>query len=245
MMKKILLAFSVILISLSTKAEENEWFVQIAVYNKYVSAAQFQNIESEIFYSKDKYDFHRYFVGKYDEAGAEAESKKLEALGYNTTVMHESFFNATCTCYKTPLPRKLVSSLQSIFFDFDKYNLRSESKKQLKLLVKSLKENPSLVASLRAHTDAKGNDLYNDRLSKNRAKAAKNYLINKGIPISRIKIETYGERQPIAKNQLENGADTQAGRQFNRRVALEILDKNGNSMSLVEPIYVPSELDVN
>ena len=120
MMKKILLAFSVILISLSTKAEENEWFVQIAVYNKYVSAAQFQNIESEIFYSKDKYDFHRYFVGKYDEAGAEAESKKLEALGYNTTVMHESFFNATCTCYKTPLPRKLVSSLQSIFFDFDK-----------------------------------------------------------------------------------------------------------------------------
>ncbi len=244
-MKKTLLAVCVILCSLSMKAAENDWFVQIAVYNKHVSATQFQNINGEIFYSKDKYDFHRYFVGKYDEAGAEAESKKLEALGYNTTVMHESFFNAACTCYKTPTPRKLVSSLQSIFFDFDKYKLRSDSRKQLKLMVQNLKENPSLVASLRAHTDAKGNDSYNDRLSRNRAKAAKNYLISKGIPASRIKIETYGEHQPIAKNQLDNGADTEEGRQFNRRVVLEILDENGNSMSLVEPIYVPSELDVN
>ena len=244
-MKNTLLAVFVILCSLSMKATENDWFVQIAVYNKQVSAAQFQNISGEIFYSKDKYDFHRYFVGKYDEVGAEAESKKLNALGYNTTVMHESFFNATCTCYKTPPPRKLVSSLQSIFFDFDKYNLRSESRKQLKLMVKNLKENPSLIASLRAHTDAKGNDLYNDRLSKNRAKAAKKYLIGRGVPASRIKIETYGEHQPIAKNQLENGADTEEGRQFNRRVVLEILDEDGNSMSLVEPIYVPSELDVN
>ncbi|MFK7773360.1 MAG: OmpA family protein [Saprospiraceae bacterium] len=244
-MKKTLLAFCVILFSLSMKAAESEWFVQIAVYNKHVSAAQFQNIDGEIFYSKDKYDFHRYFVGKYDEASAEAASKKLEALGYNTTVMHESFFNAACTCYKTPLPRKLVSSLQSIFFDFDKYNLRSESKKQLRLMAKNLKENPSLVASLRAHTDAKGNDSYNDRLSINRANAAKKYLTRNGIPASRIKIETYGEHQPIAKNQLENGADTEKGRQFNRRVVLEILDANGNSMSLVEPIEVPSELNVN
>lgn len=244
-MKKTLLTICVILFSLSTKASENDWFIQIAVYNKTVSAAQFQNINGEIFYSKDKYDFHRYFVGKYDEASAEKESKKLEALGYNTTVMHESFFNATCTCYKTPPPRKLVSSLQSIFFDFDKYSLRSESKKQLRLMAQNLKENPSLVASLRAHTDAKGNDSYNDNLSKNRAKAAKNYLINRGIPTSRIKIETYGEHQPIAKNQLENGVDTEEGRQFNRRVVLEILDENGNSMSLVEPIEVPSELDVN
>ena len=244
-MKNTLLTLCVILISLSTKAADNDWFVQIAVYDKQVSATQFHNVDGEIFYSKDKYDFHRYFVGKYDEASAEAASKKLETLGYNTTVMHESFFNAACTCYKTPPPRKLVSSLQSIFFDFDKYNLRPESRTQLKLMAKNLKENKSLIASLRAHTDAKGNDSYNDRLSKNRAKAARSYLINKGIPASRIKIETYGEHQPIAKNQLESGADTEEGRQFNRRVVLEILDENGNSMSLVQPIEVPNALDVN
>lgn len=243
-MKKSLLALFVFLFSLSMNAAENEWFVQIAVYDQHVSATQFFNISSEIFYSKDKYDFHRYFVGKYDEAEAEAESKKLEALGYNTTVMHESFFNATCSCYKTPPPRKLVSSLQSIFFDFDKYDLRSESKKQLKLMAKNLKENPYLIASLRAHTDAKGNDSYNDRLSRNRAKAAKKYLIRKGIPASRIKIETFGEHFPIAKNELENGVDTEEGRQLNRRVVLEILDENGNSMSIVEPIEVPSDLDI-
>lgn len=244
-MKKTLLAFCVILISLSMKAAENDWFVQIAVYNTQVSAAQFYNVNGQIFYSKDKYDFHRYFVGKFDEAGAEAESKKLAALGYNTTVMHESFFNGSCTCYKTPLPRKLISSLQSLFFDFDKYKLRSESRKQLKLMASNLKENPTFIASLRAHTDAKGNDSYNDRLSKNRANAAEKYLIRRGIPASRIKIETYGEHNPIAKNQLENGADTEEGRQLNRRVVLEILDKDGNPMSLVEAIEVPIGLDVN
>lgn len=244
-MKKTLLAFCVILISLSMKAAEKDWFVQIAVYDIQVSATQFHNIDGQIFYSKDKYDFHRYFMGKFDEAGAEAESKKLESLGYNTTVMHESFFNATCTCYKTPPPRKLISSLQSIFFDFDKYNLRPESRKQLSLLTSNLIENPTFIASLRAHTDAKGNDIYNDRLSKNRAKSAKKYLIRKGIPASRIKIETYGEHNPIAKNKLENGADTEEGRQLNRRVVLEILDSDGNPMSLVEAIEVPSGLDVN
>ncbi len=244
-MKKTLLAFCVILISLSTKAAENDWFVQIAVYNTYVSAAQFYNVDGQIFYSKDKYDFHRYFVGKFDEAGAEAESKKLEALGYNTSVMHESFFNATCTCYKTPPPRKLISSLQSIFFDFDKYNLRSESREQLNLMASNLKENSSFIASLRAHTDAKGNDSYNDRLSKNRANEARKYLIRRGIPASRIRIETYGEHNPIAKNELKNGVDTEEGRQLNRRVVLEILDSDGNSMSLVEPIAVPDELGVN
>lgn len=243
-MKKTLLAFCVVLISLSMKAAENDWFVQIAVYNTYVSAAQFYNVDGQIFYSKDKYDFHRYFVGKFDESEAEAASKKLEALGYNSTVMHESFFNASCTCYKTPAPRKLISSLQSIFFDFDKYSLRSESRKQLALMANNLKENPTFIASLRAHTDAKGNDLYNDQLSKNRAKSAKKYLIRKGIPASRIKIATFGEHNPIAKNELEDGADTEEGRQLNRRVVLEILDSDGNSMSLVQPIEVPNELGV-
>jgi outer membrane protein OmpA-like peptidoglycan-associated protein len=244
-MKNTLLAFTIILISFSSKAAEKDWFVQIAVYDKQVSAVQFQDVEGQIFYSKDKYDFHRYFVGKFEEADAEVESKKLSALGYKTTTMHESFFNATCTCYKTPPPRELISSLRSIFFDFDRYNLRSESKAQLDLMANNLKENNSLIASFRAHTDAKGNDAYNDQLSKNRANSAKKYLIRKGISSSRINIETYGEHQPIAKNKLENGNDTEEGRQLNRRVVLEILDHNGNQMVLVEPIEVPTELDVN
>lgn len=241
-MKKLLLALCVILTSFSLKAEGGEWFVQIAVYDKYVSAAQFQNVDAQIFYSKDKFDFHRYFVGKYEEAEADALAKKLKDLGYSTTVMHESTFNATCSCYKTPMPRKLISSLQSIFFDFDKYSLRAESRNQLNKMAQNLKENPLLIGSLTAHTDSKGNDAYNDQLSKNRANAAKNYLIRRGIPASRIRIQTYGEHQPIAKNELENGDDTEEGRQLNRRVVLEILDANGNSMSLVEPIAVPSNL---
>lgn len=244
-MKQILMAFAILLSTISMSAQDNEWLVQIAVYNKQVPANHFHNIKDQIFYSQDAYDFHRYFVGKFSETEATAQSKALSDLGYSTTMMHENDFDARCTCYKTPKPKALIPSLRSIFFDFDKYSLRSESKQQLKLLVKTLKENPTFTTRIQAHTDAKGSNSYNDKLSEKRALAAKKYLISKGIPSHQIFIETFGEVQPIAKNELSNGRDTAEGRQFNRRVELEILNENRESINLVEEIKVPEGLAVN
>lgn len=244
-MKKLILALGLLVFSNTIFAEDNEYYVQIAVYDQMVFASHFSNTDNEVYYSKDGLNFHRYFIGKFNEAEAEAESKRIQELGYNTTIVHKSNFNSLCSCYFTPQPKKLASMLQSIFFDFDRYNLRAESKRQLDLLVDNLRMNSSLNTKLRAHTDAKGSDAYNVQLSINRAKSAKNYLISRGISSSRIMIETFGEDAPIAKNKLDNGADTEEGRQFNRRVEILVVEKDGGLVDIVQDINVPSTLEAN
>jgi outer membrane protein OmpA-like peptidoglycan-associated protein len=67
------------------------------------------------------------------------------------------------------------------------------------------------------HTDSKGANDYNLKLSDNRAKAVVDYLIKAGIPASRLVYKGYGEEQPIATN------ETDEGRQLNRRTEFKIL----------------------
>ncbi len=107
--------------------------------------------------------------------------------------------------------------LKNIFFDFDKATLRPESYNELDRLLKLLTENPSIKVELSAHTDSKGSDEYNMKLSQNRAQSVVTYLISKGIPADRMIAKGYGETQPIDTN------DTEEGRQNNRRVEFKII----------------------
>ncbi len=107
--------------------------------------------------------------------------------------------------------------LKNIFFDFDKATLRTESYNELDRLVTLLTENPSIKVELSAHTDSKGSDEYNMKLSQKRAESVVNYLINKGISSDRLIAKGYGETQPIDTN------DTEEGRQNNRRVEFKIV----------------------
>jgi outer membrane protein OmpA-like peptidoglycan-associated protein len=107
--------------------------------------------------------------------------------------------------------------LKNIFFDFDKATLRPESFNELDRLVKLLTENPTIKVELSAHTDSKGSDEYNMKLSQKRAESVVNYLIGKGISADRLIAKGYGETQPIDTN------DTEEGRQNNRRVEFKIL----------------------
>ena len=70
---------------------------------------------------------------------------------------------------------------------------------------------------IRGHTDAKGSDSYNQRLSENRAKAVADYLLSKGINEKRIQSKGYGKSLPIDTN------DTEEGRANNRRVEFKIV----------------------
>jgi len=245
-MRKTLLALTCVLSSLFVYANDTDdnlgWMVQIAVYNQQVPASHFMEIKDKVFYSKDKLDFHHYYVGTFSEAEANEKGSNLSDLGFTVKLVHESEFDTRCACYSVPKPRELSPSLQSIFFDFDKYSLRSESKRQLQLMAKNLLENPSYKGMLRAHTDAKGSNAYNEVLSMNRAKAAKNYLISRGVSANRIEIATFGEESPIAMNELKNGSDTEEGRQLNRRVELQILNSAGEGMNIVQDIFVPASL---
>jgi len=109
--------------------------------------------------------------------------------------------------------------LRNIFFDFDEYTLKKESYLELDRLVSFLHQNPKVRIRLDGHTDIKGSQEYNMTLSVNRAKAAYNYLISKGIAKNRLEYKGYGKNVPIADN------TTDAGRALNRRTEIVIIGK--------------------
>jgi outer membrane protein OmpA-like peptidoglycan-associated protein len=109
--------------------------------------------------------------------------------------------------------------LRNIFFDFDKATLRPESKVELDRLIQLLKDIPTMKIEISGHTDSKGSDDYNLKLSQSRAQSVVDYLINAGINSARLKAAGYGETKPIDTN------DTDEGRQNNRRTEFEILSK--------------------
>ncbi|MBQ8711886.1 MAG: OmpA family protein [Prevotella sp.] len=86
--------------------------------------------------------------------------------------------------------------IENIFYDFDKATLRPESQTALDQLVKLLNENPNVTIELSAHTDYKGSDQYNERLSQRRAESVVNYLIAHGIAADRLTPKGYGESKP-------------------------------------------------
>jgi outer membrane protein OmpA-like peptidoglycan-associated protein len=114
--------------------------------------------------------------------------------------------------------------LNWLLFDFDKSDLRSQSMSELDKLAAVLKKNTTAKAELDGHTDFKGGEDYNNRLSEHRAENAKKYLISKGIPEDRIVLKTHGKSNPYTENK------TDEGRQLNRRVEIRAIDASGNAI---------------
>lgn len=140
-----------------------------------------------------------------------------------------------------PPVEEVKSQLEWIFFDFDKADLRTASMAELDTMAMLLTSHADWTGLLRGHTDAKGSNDYNRALSQRRVDNAKAYLVSKGIDAARITTEISGEEEPIAKNEKGN-ADTEEGRQFNRRVELYV--KGGDSGAKVEEIKpsIPDDL---
>ena len=123
--------------------------------------------------------------------------------------------NKDILLHKLSIGSKIV--LRNIFFDFAKSTLRPESNNELSRLLKLLNEH-NIRIEISGHTDNKGSKNYNLKLSKSRAKAVVDYLIEHGIDTGRLEFEGYGFDQPIDTN------DTKAGRQNNRRVEFKIIE---------------------
>ena len=86
--------------------------------------------------------------------------------------------------------------IENIFYDFDKATLRPESAEALDKLVSLLNENPNVTIELAAHTDSRGSEQYNERLSQRRAESVVSYLIDHGIAADRLTPKGYGESRP-------------------------------------------------
>jgi iron complex outermembrane recepter protein len=112
-----------------------------------------------------------------------------------------------------------VISLEGVHFDFDKATLRPDAIAILDKAVGLLKTQASVVVEVAGHTDSVGSEEYNQGLSERRAVAVKDYLESQGITATRLSARGYGEVQPVASN------DTDEGRAQNRRVELIVLSR--------------------
>lgn len=110
----------------------------------------------------------------------------------------------------------------TIYFDFDKYNLKDSAVMMLDSVYNVLIETPGATLQISGYTDGKGTIEYNKVLSDRRARATANYLIQKGIDSSRITFESFGACCPI-EMELINGLDNAVGRAKNRRALINVV----------------------
>src|SRR5690606_14274344 len=133
------------------------------------------------------------------------------------------------TQYQTQ--RSDFSNEQAIQFEFDSADLTDDAKTYLDRLANAYKERGDSLEEISVHgyTDATGPEEYNNDLSKRRAESVRNYLQQKGINANSWDVEGFGEENPIASN------DDQQGRSENRRVVVEFSGGNEGLSSSFSP----------
>jgi OmpA-OmpF porin, OOP family len=110
-----------------------------------------------------------------------------------------------------------IITLENVYFDFGKAEVKSESYPELDKIVRLMFENPGIQIEISAHTDNVGSDDYNMKLSQSRAESVLNYLVANGIQENRLTAKGFGSSKPVADN------NTEQGRQKNRRVEFKII----------------------
>jgi len=119
--------------------------------------------------------------------------------------------------YLVPIEQGQAVPLNNIFFDYAKSTLRAESYSELDRVVQMMQASATMRFEVGGHTDNRGNDQINKKLSQDRAKAVMEYIVDRGIDAQRLTAVGYGKARPTATN------ETEEGRQLNRRVELTIL----------------------
>jgi outer membrane protein OmpA-like peptidoglycan-associated protein len=112
-----------------------------------------------------------------------------------------------------------VTVLRNVFFESGSAELLKISETELNKLMWTMNKNESMKIEIRGHTDHVGDDQANQILSEARAKSVFQYLISKGIDATRMSYKGFGESQPLADN------ETEEGRRLNRRTEFKILLK--------------------
>jgi len=112
--------------------------------------------------------------------------------------------------------------LDNIHYDFNKWNIRPDAQPILDKVVAVLNENP-ITVELSSHTDSRGSDEYNMTLSVNRAQAAVDYIVSRGISRSRVVAKGYGETK-LLNNCGNNVICSEAEHQLNRRTEVKVLN---------------------
>jgi len=126
---------------------------------------------------------------------------------------------------KVVVTEEQIITLEPIYFDFDKSTIKPVSYPILDQVVKVMNERPTMRVRVEGHTDSKGTEAYNQKLSQRRSEAVVKYLIGKGIDPSRLEAIGYGKSRPVAPNSNTDGSDNPTGRAKNRRTEFHVIQK--------------------
>jgi len=130
----------------------------------------------------------------------------------------------------SPAPKPVAKVIDRLTihvnFDFDKSDITKADVAELEKAINFLRKYPGAKVKLEGHTDSKGTEEYNQKLSENRAEAVSNYLVKEGaVKKAMISTTGYGELRPVAPNTTKNGKDNPEGRAENRRVEILIISE--------------------
>lgn len=137
----------------------------------------------------------------------------------NTFCAYYFIDNLEITCLDSNYFENTLSStyiLNDLAFDINNYHLKNTM--ILNEIIEQLKKYNNIKLEISGHTDNSGDEMANQALSENRAKAVYEYLVSKGVDSNRLAFKGYGSTIPIADNQ------TNEGREKNRRVEIKILE---------------------
>ena len=113
-------------------------------------------------------------------------------------------------------------ALDNILYNLDKYNIREDAKPELNKVVRFMEDNPGVNVELGSHTDSRGSDSYNQKLSQNRAQSAVDYITSRGISSARISAKGYGES--VLLNKCADGVPcSEQEQQVNRRTEFKVI----------------------
>ena len=149
------------------------------------------------------------------------EKEKYETAEVNVTVgkdevVYEILLNPREVAIKKGMDLAKVFEIKEIKFDYNKANIRPDAAVELTKIVEVMREYPKMKIDIRSHTDSRGADSYNLKLSDRRAKATLEWIVKQGIDRKRLKAKGYGETRLV--NRCSNGVPcTDEEHQENRR----------------------------
>ncbi len=166
------------------------------------------------------YEFDAECESKYTLIGTLKDHKKDQK---EITTDGSNDPNVAADLFLEPLINDNQIVINPIFFDYDKAEIRTDAQYELENIVDVLRAHPEMVIRIESHTDSRGRDLYNMKLSDERAVATRDYILSRGIAPERIESAIgFGESQLL--NECSNGVKcTEEQHQMNRRSYFYIL----------------------
>lgn len=117
---------------------------------------------------------------------------------------------------------KKIFAVQNIYYDLDKSDIRPDARPALDELVVLMRKYPEITVITSSHCDSRASEAYNRSLSLRRAESSKSYLVSKGIPASRIRVEYYGKTR-LVNRCFDSVPCSEADQQLNRRTEFDVI----------------------